>query len=119
VENRIELFKLYQRKSSSGRTYFQGRLGGARVVVFKDDRADVDSDTVAVWNVYLQHREPDRANNRNDHQPQSPAKPVAGRPPARPKARSASAKPSSAQAKAIADINSRYKTDLNDDIPEL
>jgi hypothetical protein len=113
----IELFKLFQRKSASGRTYFQGRLGGARVVVFKDTGAVVDGDTVAVWNVYLQHRDPDRSSNRNDRPTPAPAKQTTAHSPARPKARPASGKqPSTAQAKAIADINDRYRSDLNDEI---
>jgi hypothetical protein len=117
VENKIELFKLYQRKSaSSGRTYFQGRLGAARVAVFKDDHAAVDGETIAVWTVYLQPREPDRANDR-DHRPtpSSPAKQTT----ARTKARPASAKRSMPDAtkRAIEDVNNRYASALNDDIP--
>jgi hypothetical protein len=115
----IELLRLYQRKSASGRTWFSGRLGGAKVVVLKVENASVEGDTVAVWSVLLRHREPDRENNRNDCQQPLLAKQATVQAPARPKASPASAKPSTAQAKAIADINRRCPTDLNDDIPEL
>jgi hypothetical protein len=117
----IELFKLYQRKSASGRTWFSGRLGGARVVVLKADNATVDGDTVAVWTVLLRHRDPDRVNNRNDQQRQSTAKPVAERPPARAKARPASAPRSLpiATQRAVDGINNRYANPLNDDISDL
>jgi hypothetical protein len=119
VAEGIELFKLFQRKSASGRTYFQGRLGGARVVVFKDTSAPVDGDTIAVWNVILQHRDPDRASNRTERP--APAKQPSAQPPARPKARPASAKRSMPDAtkRAIDDINNRYASALNDDISDL
>jgi hypothetical protein len=117
VENGIELFRLYQRKSASGKTYFIGRLGNARVAVLKDNEAPVDETTLGVWRVIVQHRDPDRANNRNDRQP--PAKQPAARSPARPKARPAPGKLPPAQAKVGADINNRYASSLNDDISDL
>ncbi len=113
----VELFRLYQRKSANGRTYFIGRLGNARIAVLKDNEAPVDETTLGVWRVIVQHRDPDRAKNRNDRQPQSSAKTATERPPARVKARPAPGKqPSSQQKAAIESINARYKSDLNDDI---
>jgi hypothetical protein len=119
VADGIELLKLYQRKSASGRTWFSGRLGGARVVVLKDDNATVDGDTVAVWSVLVRHRDPDRAiNNWNDRPTPAPDRQASAQAPARQKARPASGKQPSAQQKAaIDDVNARYKSDLNDDLP--
>jgi hypothetical protein len=117
METGVELFRLYQRKSASGRTYFVGRLGNARIAVLKDNDAPVDSTTLGVWKVIVQERDPDRANNRNDQQQTGPAKQPTPRPPARPKARPAPGKLPPAQAAAVADINARYKSDLNDELP--
>jgi hypothetical protein len=121
VQDGIELFRLYQRKSASGRTYFIGRLGGARIAVLKDNDAPVDETTLGVWKVMVQHRDPDRTGtNRNDQHTPSTAKQPTVRQPARAKARPAPGKlPSTAQAKAIEDIHRRYPGELNDDIPEL
>jgi hypothetical protein len=119
MESGVELFRLYQRKSSSGRTYFIGRLGNARIAVLKDNDASVDETTLGVWRVMVQERDQDRVSNRNDRQPSSPAKPIAERPPARANARPASAKRSLAVAtqQAIDDVNNRYRSPLNDDVP--
>jgi hypothetical protein len=97
---------------------FKARLGAARVVVFKDDHAAVDGETIAVWTVYLQPREPDRANDRDRPTP-APAKQATAQAPARPKARPAPAKRPlpDATKRAIDDINNRYASSLNDDIP--
>jgi hypothetical protein len=121
VENGIELFRLYQRKSASGKTYFIGRLGNARIAVLKDNEAPLDETTLGVWRVIVQHRDPDRANNR-DHRPTpAPAQQATARTPARAKARPASVKRSMPDAtkRAIEDIHRRYPGELNDDIPEL
>jgi hypothetical protein len=60
-----------------------------------------------------QYHHQDRANDRNDQRSSSPAKQAT----MRKAARSAPGKIPPAQAKAIADINARYKSDLNDELP--
>jgi hypothetical protein len=115
----VELFRLYQRKSASGKTYFIGRLGNARIAVLKDNDAPVDETTLGVWKVIVQHRDPDRASNRTERP--APTKQPSAQPPARQKARPASAKRSMLDAtkRAIDGINNRYASALNDDISDL
>ena len=64
-----------------------------------------------------QHHDPDRANDRNDRPTPAHAKQMTAHSPARTKARPAPGKqPSTAQAAAIASINERYRSDLNDEV---
>ncbi len=52
---KLPLFKLFQRTSANGRTYFSGRFGDAKVLVFRED--DVEEDQLygaeARWQVYI------------------------------------------------------------------
>lgn len=50
---KLKLCRLYEKQSSRGNTYFVGRLGGARVVMMRDERAEVSDGTVAVWELML------------------------------------------------------------------
>ena len=51
---KLPLFKLFQRTSASGRTYFTGRFGETKVLVFRED--DVEEDQLygaqARWTVF-------------------------------------------------------------------
>lgn len=58
IPNGIELLQLRQRRTSTGDTYFTGRLGNALVVVIRDD---VERD---LWKVIA--GDPTRANDRDD-----------------------------------------------------
>lgn len=60
-----------------------------------------------------QYHDPDRANDRNDRPTPAPAKQATMRKQARP---APGKQPSTAQAKAIADINDRHRSDLNDEV---
>ncbi len=51
MQGKVPLCRLYERTSASGNRYFSGRLGGAKVIVFLDQKAEAD---VPVWQVYLQ-----------------------------------------------------------------
>jgi hypothetical protein len=119
MDGAVELLRLFERRSEAGKTYFVGVLGGAKVLVMEDTRAELTEGTLGVWQVYLKTR--DAARNSQPGQQrtssQRPAQPA--KPPVRARARPAKAKPSTAQAKAIADINVRYKSDLNDPVGEL
>jgi hypothetical protein len=57
MTGRIELFKLYQKRSKSGRTYFVGWLGGAKLVVFKNDRAELREGTDGEWIAYAEPKD--------------------------------------------------------------
>jgi hypothetical protein len=54
MDFKLPLFKLYQRQSANGRTYFTGRFGDAKVLVFRED--DVEEDALygaqARWTVF-------------------------------------------------------------------
>ncbi|MCE1237070.1 MAG: hypothetical protein LWW93_12025 [Hyphomicrobiales bacterium] len=66
IDERIKFFRLYEKVSSRGNRYFVGRLAGARVVVMKDERAELSEGTEAVWDVMLSPAEdpaPRRAAN--------------------------------------------------------
>ncbi len=48
--DKVLLGRLYERTSQKGNRYFSGRLGAARVMLFKDDYADDDN----VWQLFVQ-----------------------------------------------------------------
>ncbi|WP_165820406.1 AAA family ATPase [Microvirga sp. KLBC 81] len=54
---KIELFKIRERLSASGSTYFTGLLGSARVVILKDSRTPPDEHCVAVWQVFVEPKD--------------------------------------------------------------
>lgn len=45
---------LWERTSAKGTRYFSGFLGGARVVLLRDDRAELRAGVDAVWKLYVQ-----------------------------------------------------------------
>ena len=53
---KLPFCRLYQKKSSNGNIYFAGRLGGNKVLMFRD-RATADDGT-PIWQVYLQEAPP-------------------------------------------------------------
>lgn len=53
IGEKIKLCRLYERQSSRGNKYFVGRLGGARIVVLRDEQAELSEGTIAVWEICL------------------------------------------------------------------
>ncbi len=49
-DGKVLLGRLYERTSQKGNRYFSGRLGTARIMLFKDDKADVDN----CWQMFVQ-----------------------------------------------------------------
>jgi hypothetical protein len=57
----IQLCRLWQRKSKAGVTYFSGFLGGAKVVLLRDKRAEKEGlpeGCQGIWSVPLEQSEP-------------------------------------------------------------
>lgn len=54
IGEKFKLFRLYEKTSARGNRYFVGRLGGARVIVMRDERAELSEGTAGVWNVMLE-----------------------------------------------------------------
>ena len=52
---KVKLGRLYEKVSAAGRTYYVGRLGSARLLVFKS--REVTEDGTAVWDVFVQQVE--------------------------------------------------------------
>jgi len=50
LDGKVLLGRLYERTSLKGNRYFSGRLGAARIMLFKDDHADDDN----VWQIFVQ-----------------------------------------------------------------
>ena len=48
---KVLLGRLFEKTSAKGRTYFTGRLGAARCVMMKDERAE---GTDPVWQIFVQ-----------------------------------------------------------------
>ena len=59
------LGRLFEKTSAKGRTYFTGRLGAARCVMLKDERAD------PVWQIFVQ-------DGDNGPRPETRQKPADG-----------------------------------------
>lgn len=55
---RVLLTELREYRSASGSTYFAGYLGKARVVMLREDRAELTGKEVARWNVLLEEPQP-------------------------------------------------------------
>jgi hypothetical protein len=74
-EARVPLLRLYEKTSKHGRTYFTGRMGLAKVVMFKDERAE---GTDPVWELFVSEAPangqgqastfPASAHNQGQHQ---------------------------------------------------
>ena len=50
LDEKVLLGRLYERTSQKGNRYFSGRLGAARIMLFRDDYADDDN----VWQLFVQ-----------------------------------------------------------------
>jgi len=50
LDEKVFLGRLYERTSQRGNRYFSGRLGLARVMLFRDEKADDDN----VWQLFVQ-----------------------------------------------------------------
>jgi hypothetical protein len=60
---KVKLADLWQRKSAKGATYFSGFMGNTQVLLFKQGEKPNPtrpSETVKVWNIMLQERDPSR-----------------------------------------------------------
>ena len=54
MEGKVKLTTLWQRRSErTGKTYFSGSLGAARILVLKDERAEVPDGADGIWTVFL------------------------------------------------------------------
>lgn len=51
VNTRVPVTRLFEKTSAKGNRYFTGRLGNARVLLFRDEHADTGGDPV--WQMYL------------------------------------------------------------------
>lgn len=60
---RVKLTELREYESErTGRTYFAGYLGGTRVVMLRDDRAEITGKEKARWTVFLEEAPPREAS---------------------------------------------------------
>lgn len=65
------LTRVYQRKSKNNATYFVGRLGTSKILIFKDENLSESSDN-PVWNILLQEvvdkpeTDSERSSSRSD-----------------------------------------------------
>ena len=51
TSGKVFLFRLFEKQSARGNTYYSGRLGGASVVMFKDDFTEGKD---PCWQVFVQ-----------------------------------------------------------------
>lgn len=130
MKDAVKLMRIYERRSAAGKPYFVGFLGQSRVLIMRDDRAELNGDTIGVWDVFLKERD----EQQQDQRPRPPAAaydhdgPVDTRPryqaaarPTRPKARVRPGPGAGATVnKAAREINTRLAhVSLNDDISDL
>jgi hypothetical protein len=66
MSERVLLFKLYERRSKNDRQYFIGFLGTAKVIVFKNERAELRAGTIAEWDVFVEEKDADRQSAYSD-----------------------------------------------------
>src|SRR5689334_17628161 len=70
----VKLAELWERTSAKGTRYFSGFMGGCQVLMFdggEQPHPTKPDETVHVWRLMVQERDPAR---RPERQPQSPAK---------------------------------------------
>jgi hypothetical protein len=86
LSGKVKLGRLFERTSASGRTYFAGRLGAAKVMMFKNERGDDENE----WEMFVQDggekapsTVPPRANSSKAKRPKSQTTTRAGKTPAR------------------------------------
>jgi len=65
-DGKVLLGRLYERTSQRGNRYFSGRLGAARIMLFKDDKADDDN----AWQLFVQDGDDKAAQARQEGQGQ-------------------------------------------------
>jgi hypothetical protein len=53
---KVKLTALWQRRSAKGKTYFSGFLGAARIIVLKDEQAEVPDGVDGIWTVFVQEK---------------------------------------------------------------
>ncbi|MBI1209285.1 MAG: hypothetical protein GC191_18610 [Azospirillum sp.] len=58
-EPKIKVARMFEKTSANGRRYFTGRWGGARVLLFKDDRSEVEGE----WSMFLQEIPPEQESH--------------------------------------------------------
>ncbi len=66
LDGKVNLARLFERTSAAGNRYFSGRMGAARIMLFRDERADDDN----VWQLFVQD---------SDEQPRQGAQTAQGR----------------------------------------
>lgn len=82
--SRVKLMQLREYKSDrTGATYFSGFLGNAKVVMLRDDRAELTGRETARWNVLLEEQEPRETRQASGRSPRR--EDLAAPPPARPR----------------------------------
>jgi hypothetical protein len=130
IDGAVKLTRVYERQSKSGKVYFVGFLGQSRLLIMRDDRAEVTGDTIAIWDVFIKNREeqgprPQRqtaSHHHYDHDGPIDTRPgyLRPSPPARPKPRPAQSSDTTAKNKGARDINQRLAhVGLNDEISDL
>jgi len=73
-DGKVLLGRLFERTSQKGNRYFSGRLGAARIMLFHDDKADVDN----AWQMFVQDgddKPPQTAQEGQGHEKTTPGCP--------------------------------------------
>jgi hypothetical protein len=52
LKEKVKLGRVYECKSERGNRYFRGRLGSAKVLMFRDEYSDSDN---ACWDIFVQN----------------------------------------------------------------
>lgn len=60
-EPKVLLVRLYEKTSGKGNRYFAGRMGAAKVVMLRDDRA---AGTDPIWQLFVSDGEPQQGKQR-------------------------------------------------------
>ncbi len=72
-DGKVLLGRLYERTSQRGNKYFSGRLGTARIMLFHDDKADVDN----CWQMFVQDGDDKAPQTAQEGQGQEKTAPTA------------------------------------------
>jgi hypothetical protein len=117
IDGAVKLMRVYERKTKAGTRYFVGVMGQARVLIKRDDDADLTDGTIGVWDVFLKDRDDQPSQTRASSTPKPT---TTGRKPcvrARAGARPTTTSKDSVNKRA-AEINQRLAhVSLNDDLP--
>ncbi len=95
LNDSVKLGRVFEKRSKNGKTYFVGRLGAARLLILRDDRADEND---PVWTLFVQ----DVPTSDQPRQPQPAQKPEAA---------------SNGSYAAVAKGEGDQRLDLNDPLP--